>query len=197
MKKRGMMKKILGAALCVMLIFSMSACGTSGAGSSSGSASPGSTSSQVSSDSSSKAVLKVYDKSGNEVKAYTKKEFSALKTVTRTYSGRNKKDKNKRQIVKYKGVDLKVFMKDAGIADAKDIMVTCDDDYTNEYNVSDLYDLYAFKTEKGSSKSKVSPMITIKERRLVMGQADYDADDTKDFNMQNWARGICKVEVKD
>lgn len=197
MSRRRMMKKIIGAALCVMLVFSMSACGTSGSGASSGSASAGSSASQSSSSASSKAVLKVYDKSGNEVKAYTKKEFSALETVTRTYSGRNKKDKNKRQIVKYKGVDLKAFMKDAGIADAKDIRVTCDDDYANEYNIDDLYDLYAFKSEKGSEKSKVDPMITIKGRRLVIGQADYDASDTKDFNMQNWARGICKIEVED
>jgi hypothetical protein len=99
--------------------------------------------------------------------------------------------------VKYEGVDLKVFMKDAGIADAKDIRVTCDDGYANEYTISDLYDLYAFKSEKGSSKSKVDPMITIKDRRLVMGQADYDAADTKDFNMQNWARDICRIEVED
>lgn len=140
-------------------------------------------------------VLTVYDKNGKAVCRYTKKKLSSLGTVTRTYSGRDKKAKNKRQIKSYTGVDLEKLLKASGVGTAKEIKVVCDDQYTCEYNLSEIKNLYAFKSVKGSARSKVAPMIYVKERRILIGQEDYDSNYTKDFNMQKWAKGIHKIEV--
>lgn len=184
---RKQIRKVLALLMCVLVALAVAGCGA-GSSNSSGSSStqkPGKD-----------TVIAVYDAGGKLTAQFMQKDLEKLDTVTKCYSGRNKKAGNKRQIRKYTGVDLKTFLKKAGIGSAENIKVTCDDEYTKEYTVADLYDLYAFDSNSDSAaKKKVDPMITIKDRQLICGQADYDAADSKDFNMQNWASGICRIDA--
>jgi len=180
-------KKAIAVCICILVAVSAAGCG-------SGSSLSSAQSSAVQSSASSDTVLTVRDRSGDVTRSFTQADLNALDKETHTYSGRSKKDNNKREIKKYTGAELRYFLQEAGISGAKEIKVVCDDEYTKEYEVSDLYDLYAFKNETGPAKTKVPPIITLKDRQLIIGQADYDGEDTKDFNMQNWARGICTIE---
>jgi hypothetical protein len=159
-------------------------------------------------------VLTIEEEGGGNAVYYSVKELKEVGTVTRTYSGRSKSSKGKRTTVKYTGVDLRTLLDKSGCEDAETIKVSCSDGYTREYQLENLDNLYCFKGS-GSEKEKVKPMIAIVKKgtrlgnnrnfdpndgtplRLVCGQAEYDSDESMDFNMQNWAGYVETIEVED
>ncbi|MGI6721134.1 MAG: molybdopterin-dependent oxidoreductase [Anaerovoracaceae bacterium] len=201
-----MKKKIFAVILCLVVAFSLVACGSSSndKAQDDGSQKAGNAS---------KATLTITGDQGDH--GYSLADLKAMKQETHDYSGRNKTHGNKRFTSRYTGVDLKTLLSDAGYGDAKEIKVSCSDGYSREYDVDSLYGLYYFPDENTAKGEKVPPMIAIVKKgtrmgsnkdfnpdkgtplRLVYGQEDFDSKDTMDFNMQGWAAYVKKIEVED
>ena len=144
---------------------------------------------------------------GNVVKAYSVDELKALGTETYNYSGRSKKNDGARVIKTYEGVKLETILKDAGI-DAAGCTLTCiaADGYTKEFAFDDINTLYAFADETSTDKTEVPAIIAIGEAKddaeypsvfqIVFGQADYDSEESADFNMTSWVSYLVNIEVQ-
>jgi len=204
-KERNMSKKIIALILCMIMAIMAVGCGSSET-----------SSEDTNNDSSgSTKVLTILKTGSDKSTEMTTDDVKKLGTVTQSYSGRNKSNNNKRIIKKYTGVDLKKLLEKAGYKNAKVIKITASDGYTKEYEIATLYDLYAYKDEKSTKGTKVNPIIAIAKEgtqmgsnedfdpndgmplQLVYGQADYDSEDTKDFNMQGWVAYVEKIEVEE
>ena len=134
---------------------------------------------------------------GHEAVVLTVEDFQKLDQVTRTYSGRNKQVENARQFLTYTGVDLDELLEYAGYeTEGAVLYVMCSDDYTREYELEDLHELYAFSSNDNDEKEEIAPMIALLEDdpeseypcpfKLVYGQESYDTLKSQDFNMQGW-----------
>ncbi|NLD20053.1 MAG: molybdopterin-dependent oxidoreductase [Clostridiales bacterium] len=194
------MKKLWVLLLCMVMAFSLAACGSSD-DSKADDQTKGYTVDEQATD------LTIAGE-GQKDAVYTADELKALGETTLTYSGRNKKVENARQFFEYTGVDLKTVLKDAGFDTKNAILkITCSDKYTVEYKVDDLYGLYAYANNESDERTEVIPMIAVVEPdadseypapfKIVFGQADYDTytNEEQDFNSQGWASYIQYIEI--
>jgi len=190
--KKNKMKKILAASLCIIIALAFSACGS---GDSNQSENKGSEKEK------SEAALVITGYNDDKTE-FSLEDIEKMGTETYIFSGRDKKAENERQIQEFKGVPLKEVLEAAGYGKAGEIMkVICSDGYSREYEIDDLFGLYAFADEEDTEGTTIDPILAIEEKdgkkiiRLVYGQEDYDSPETKDFNMQGWASWIEKIEV--
>lgn len=148
--------------------------------------------------------------SGSKVAETVKFSLNEMKNMdlqTIIYTGRNKQYNNERQTIKIKGVALADILDEAGMkSGATTLKVICSDGYIKVYDLQSLLeDAYSYADSE--SGELVPTVVAIKEGgsyydagegnpfRLVMGQADYDSDETKDFNMQNWAKYLEEIVI--
>lgn len=197
-------KNKIAFALITIMALAFTACGEAD---SAGDASPGY-------EPSTEKVLTVTGDNGES--KYSEADLMDLGFETVTYSGRNKEGDNKRQIKEYTGTDLNVLLEHAGYDSAKTITITCSDGYTRDYDMDTLNSLYAFESEEdGAPSEPVIPMLVFAHDgdkigndekysaeagspvRLIFGQEDFDASDSKDFNMQGWASYVQSIKVTD
>jgi len=190
--KKNKIKKILAASLCIIIALAFSACGGSESNESDNNGS-GKEKSEAA------LVITGYNDDKTEFSLEDIEEMGMEKYI---FSGRDKKADNGRQIQEFTGVPLKEVLEAAGYGATGEIMkVICSDGYSREYEIDDLFGLYAYADEEDTEGVKVDPILAIEEKdgekiiRLVYGQEDYDAPETKDFNMQGWASWIEKIEV--
>ncbi len=205
-----MKRKRYGAAIALLLAMLLI---LGGCGGSENDATKGAAEESASSQADSSPVLTISSDKGETV--YTLAELQALGMETHQYSGRNKEQNNERQVREYTGVLLEKLLKDAGIKTEGAILkVTCSDGYAREYEMDNLSELYFFDGEDAKKGEAVPPMLAVISEgdnmgndkiyhktdgsplRLVYGQADYDSDYTKDFNMQGWACYVETIEVE-
>lgn len=198
--------------LTVLLTLVLAGCGD-GAQKSSGQVQEQGTSASADSG---KTVLTITGYEGEE-REYSLSALESLGTETLKYSGRNKENNNQRQVREYTGVKLEAVLKAAGYGkrvEGQTLKVTCSDGYTREYELESLQSLYFFDGEEATEGDPVPPMLAIIKEgdslgndksyseaagsplRLIYGQADYDSEYTKDFNMQGWASYVERIEVK-
>lgn len=195
------MKKIITLLLGVMMIMAMSSCGDSGQPSEV----PEKNSMEYTIDKGA-VTLTIMGEDKDEV-VYTAEDLKNMGLESRDYSGRNKKVQDARQFMSFDGIEVKKLLKEAGYeTDGATISVICSDGYTKEYNVdSDLYGKYTYKDNETNDKEEVVPMIAVVEDdgeaeypapfKLVFGQADYDDNESQDFNMQGWLSYIQCIKV--
>jgi|GEM_PF-1773267 len=144
----------------------------------------------------------------------TMDDLKNLGTNTYIYSGRNKEKANERQYFEYTGVLLEKILKSAGWDGKSDTMrLTCSDGYSGKYRISEINGYLSFVDAADETGSTVPAMLGFLNEgdslgndryydsskglplRLIYGQADYDSEWAKDFNMQGWAFGISEIEI--
>jgi hypothetical protein len=126
---------------------------------------------------------------------------------TFTFTGRNKEYDNARQTIVITGVTLADLLAAAGVSgDAPTLKVICSDGFVKVYDLQSLLS-GAYSYANSDEGQPVPAMIAVQENgayynqregnpfRLVMGQADWDNDETKDFNMQNWSKNIKELVI--
>lgn len=190
------MKRIVTLMICIMVAFSLAACGSS---------EKKEEIPEYTIDT--EAVTLTIAGEGHESVTYEVSDLEKIGTIENTYSGRNKDVENKRQIKTFTGVELNTLLQEAGFeTEGACMKIICSDGYTREYTLQDLYGLYAFEGDS-DKKTEVPPMIAIQENqtvkdksypspfRLVYGQQDYDSKETQDFNMQGWATFVQYIEI--
>lgn len=193
------MKKVTKILLCFLLVFTLTACQGGTSGKEENNELPAYTVDP-------QAVTLTVAGTGAETIVYTAEDLAKLGTVTYSYSGRNKQVENARQFFEFTGVELSKVLKASGF-DIEDvnIKVVCGDNYTREYSVEDLYELYTYEDNETDNKEEVLPMIAILEPsdeaeypspfKLIYGQEDWDTLSAQDFNMQGWATYIQYIEI--
>ncbi|NMB35624.1 MAG: S-layer homology domain-containing protein [Firmicutes bacterium] len=148
--------------------------------------------------------------SGSQVAEPVKLSLNDMQDMglqTFTFTGRNKLYDNARQTFEITGVTLADLLAAAGASsDATSLKVICSDGYVKVYDLQRLLaDAYSYSY---SDEGELVPaVIAIQENgayydggegnpfRLIMGQADWDNDETKDFNMQNWAKNLKEIVI--
>lgn len=144
----------------------------------------------------------------HETVVFEVSDLESMGMITATYSGRNKAVQNARQFESFTGVPLDIVLEAAGfsIEDAT-MKVICSDGYTREYDVEDLFGLYAYANNESDDKAEVIPIIAIIDAsedseypapfRLIYGQEDYDTytNETQDYNTQGWASYIQCIQI--
>lgn len=207
-----MKKRTISIVILVLIaVLMLGGCGGSGSGDGSKQAAEAPS---AAAGNSTEKILTVCGYGGKET-TYSLADLDNLGMETVKFSGRNKENNNERQVREYTGVGLKKLLEDAGYGkDGEIIKVTCSDGYAREYETDSLYGLCFFDGEKAEKGKNVEPLLaviregesigndkTYSEKdgsplRLIYGQAEYDSDYTKDFNMQGWASYVEKIEVK-
>ena len=151
-----------------------------------------------------------------EKHSYSFAQLEKLGLETFSYSGRNKENNNARQIREYTGILLEVLLKDAGYrTEGAAVIIRCSDGYSRAYELDSLKNLYFFEDEKDEKGEKVAPMLAVigegepmgnaktyhekdgSPLRFVFGQADYDSEYAKEFNIQVWASYVEEIEVSE
>lgn len=194
------MKKIIALLLTVIMIIAMTACGSQEPDE--GEAAKDTMEYTVDEQ----AVELTIMGEGNDDVVYTADDFEKMGLTENAYSGRNKKVLDARQFMTFEGIEVNELLKAAGYeTEGAKLTVICSDGYTKEYDVAkDLYGKYTFADNETDNKTEVVPMIALVNDeeaeypapfKLVFGQADYDNNESQDFNMQGWLSYIQCIKV--
>ena len=201
------MKKVITIILCFVMIFTLISCESNKTSNNESKSETRVSGQDV------VLTVKAYDIDGK--KTFTLDEYESIGKETHEYSGRNKEQNNERQIREYTGVELKKIFEAAGHkTDDNDIIrIISSDGYTTEFVLNERYGLLAYKDNQATEGTEVPPMLAIIKEgeymgndkeydpkegtplRFVYGQADYDSDTMKDFNMQNWASYVKEIQI--
>lgn len=212
--KKGL-KLILAIIMCMAIGFAFTACGSGEPqpDDQDGATTEATQEVDVDSQAETITVSGMADENGNVLKeqTYTFDDVEAMGMESRIYSGRNKKVENERQFMQFQGVDLGLFLKNAGVneGDMEDaiIKVTCADGYQNEYKFEDINDdRYAYNDNESNERTPITAMLACvmdedgdypSPFKIVYGQEDYDTYDNsaQDFNTQGWGSYIVKMEI--
>lgn len=197
------MKKILSILLVIVMAFSMAACADNDVQSRSEQDKQ-----KMEYTTDVNATTLTIMGTNHETVVFDAADLENMGTITVTYSGRNKVVQNARQFESFTGVPLDTVFNEAGFSVENATMkVICSDGYTREYDVEDLFGLYAFADNESDDKTEVVPIIAIVDAsenseypapfRLVYGQEDYDTytNETQDYNTQGWASYIQCIQV--
>lgn len=197
------MKKILSVLLVIVMAFSMAACADNDVQSG-----DEQDNRQMEYTTDVNATTLTIMGTNNETVVFDASDLENMGTITVTYSGRNKVVQNARQFETFTGVPLETVFDEAGFpVENATMKVICSDGYTREYDVEDLFGLYAFTDNESDDKTEVVPIIAIVDAgedseypapfRLVYGQEDYDTytNETQDYNTQGWASYIQCIQV--
>lgn len=173
---------------------------SSAASDSSGTSSDSETSNKYSSVPTGDSYLTVKGSGLNDTIYLTYDDLESMGTVTITYTGRNKENDNKRQYLKFTGVNLASILNASGWNGTGTTMkVVCSDGYTKKYELSEIMEDYvSFLDDEDTQGYWVPAIVALVDEdtfRLVFGQEDSDADTTMSFNMQGWANHLLSIEI--